>query len=131
MTGSRRHAPSGSPYEATIGFSRAVRDGQIVAVSGTAPIGSDGATVGAGDAGTQARRCFEIIREALASVGADLDSVIRTRMFLVRTEDWEKVAAVHGEIFGEIRPASTMVQVKGLLDPEWLVEIEADAIVPE
>jgi enamine deaminase RidA (YjgF/YER057c/UK114 family) len=108
-----------------------VREGRIVAVSGTAPIGPDGTTVGIGDAGAQTRRCLEIIREALETVGASLDTVIRTRTYLVRVEDWRAIGVVHGEFFGEIRPASTMVQVAGLLDPDWLVEIEADAVLPE
>ena len=131
MTTPRRRASSGSPFEGSIGFSRAVREGRIVAVSGTAPIGPDGTTVGIGDAGAQTRRCLEIIREALETVGASLDTVIRTRTYLVRVEDWRAIGVVHGEFFGEIRPASTMVQVAGLLDPDWLVEIEADAVLPE
>jgi enamine deaminase RidA (YjgF/YER057c/UK114 family) len=131
MTERRRRASSASPWESRIGFSRAVRDGRHVAVSGTAPIGSDGETVGAGDAGVQTRRCLEIIRDALAEVGTPLDAVIRTRMFIVRVEDWGAIAAVHGEFFGDIRPASTVVQVRGLLDPDWLVEIEADALLPD
>jgi enamine deaminase RidA (YjgF/YER057c/UK114 family) len=127
----RRHARSGSPFEARIGFSRAVRQGPHVAVSGTAPIGTDGKTVGVGDAEAQATRCLEIIREALARVDAPLESVFRTRIYLVRLEDWEAIARAHGACFGKIRPASTFVQVKGLLDPDWLVEIEADALLPE
>lgn len=120
---------SGSPFEPRIGFSRAVRVGHMVCVSGTAPIGSDGKTVGPGDPAAQTRRCLEIIRAALEEAGASLSEVIRTRIFLVNIDDWEKVAEVHGEFFRDIRPASTFVQVSRLIDPEWLVEIEADAVV--
>ena len=125
----RSYARSGSPFEDRIGFSRAVRQGPHVAVSGTAPIGADGETVGVGDPEVQAYRCFEIIREALAEVDVPLEAVIRTRIYIVEVEDWEAIARVHGAFFGEIRPASTFVQVKGLLDPEWRVEVEADALV--
>jgi enamine deaminase RidA (YjgF/YER057c/UK114 family) len=121
--------PSGSPYEPRIGFSRAVRVGTIVAVSGTAPLGPDGRTVGKGDPAAQARRCLKIIKEALERAGASLERVVRTRILLTRVEDWQAVASVHGEFFGSIRPASTVLQVSGLIDPEWLVEIEADAVV--
>lgn len=130
MTTPRIRAASNSPFEVSIGFSRAVRQGQIVAVSGTAPVGPNGTTVGIGDAAAQTRRCLEIIREALETVGASLDTVIRTRIFLVRVEDWRAIGKVHGEFFATIRPASTMVQVAGLLDSNWLVEIEADAFLP-
>lgn len=131
MTPDRRRASSGSPYESRIGFSRAVRQGRIIAVSGTAPIAPDGTTVAPGDPAAQARRCFEIIRDALAALDADLDDVIRTRMFLTRVEDWDQVGPVHGEFFGDIRPAATVVEVSRLIDPEWLVEIEADAVLAE
>jgi enamine deaminase RidA (YjgF/YER057c/UK114 family) len=120
---------SGSPFEPAIGFSRAVRAGSQVWVSGTAPIGPDGKTAAPGDAAGQARRCLEIIRAALAEAGAGLADVVRTRTYLVRIEDWQAVAAVHGEFFREVRPASTMLQVRQLIDPQWLVEIEADAVV--
>ena len=105
--------------------------GGHIAVSGTAPIGPDGATVGVGDAYVQAKRCLEIIGKALNDLGAGFRDVIRTRIFLTNVEEWEKVARAHGEVFGEVRPASTFVQVRGLLNPEWLVEIEADAVVSE
>ena len=107
-----------------------MREGRIVAVSGTAPLAPDGTTVGVGDAAAQARRCFEIIGEALRQLGSDLSHVIRTRVFLTRVADWEAVGAVHGEFFGDARPASTFVEVSRLINPEWLVEIEADAVVP-
>ncbi len=125
----RQLISSGSSFEPRIGFSRAVRLGNLVAVSGTAPIGKDGKTVGIGDAAAQARRCFEIIGEALAQAGASLSDVVRTRMFLTRMQDWEAIGKVHGEFFRDIRPASTVVQVAGLVNPEWLVEIEADAVI--
>lgn len=120
---------SGSPYEAVIGFSRAVRVGNSISVSGTAPIGADRQTVGTGDAGAQTRRCLEIIRGALEQLGAGLSDVVRTRVYLARVEDWEAVGRVHGEFFADVRPASTFVKAGALLDPEWLVEIEADAVV--
>jgi enamine deaminase RidA (YjgF/YER057c/UK114 family) len=124
----RRLVSSGSPYEKEIGFARAVRLGQLVAVSGTAPIESDGKTAGVGDAAAQARRCFEIAREAIEALGGELRDVVRTRMFLVDPErDWLAVGRVHGEYFGDLRPAATMVGVPKLIDPEWLVEIELDA----
>jgi enamine deaminase RidA (YjgF/YER057c/UK114 family) len=127
----RKLISSGSPYEPKVGISRAVRVGNVIAVSGTAPIGSDGRTVGIGDAGAQARRCFEIIAGALEKAGASLQQVVRTRTLLVRIEDWEAVAAVHGEVFGQIRPANTIMQVSRFIDPDWLVELEADAIVED
>lgn len=125
----RRLISSGSPYEPKIGFSRAVRVGNVVAVSGTAPLGLDGRTVGIGDAGAQARRCLEIIAGALEKTGASLRQVVRTRTLLVRIEDWPAVAAVHGEFFGQIRPASTVMQVSRFIEPDWLVEMEADAVI--
>jgi enamine deaminase RidA (YjgF/YER057c/UK114 family) len=120
---------SGSPYEPLIGISRAVRSGSMVCVAGTAPIGADGRTVGPGDAGAQARRCLEIIAAALEGAGSSLRQVVRTRIFLMRIEDWKAVAAVHGEIFRDIRPANTVVQISRFIDPDWLVEIEADAVI--
>ena len=122
---------SGSPYEPKVGISRAVRVGNVVAVSGTAPIGSDGCTVGIGDAGAQARRCLEIIALALEKAGASLGQVVRTRTLLVRIEDWQAVAEVHGEYFGQIRPANTIMQVSRFIDPDWLVEFEADAMIDD
>ena len=127
----RKLISSGSPYEPKVGISRAVRVGNVIAVSGTAPLGSDGRTVGIGDAGVQARRCFEIIAGALEKAGASLRQVVRTRTLLLRIEDWEAVAAVHGEFFGQIRPANTIMQVSRFIDPDWLVELEADAIVDD
>ena len=129
MVRSRQRASSGSPYEPKFGISRAVRAGRNIAVTGTAPLGPDGRTVGHGDAAAQARRCFEIIRAALQEVGADLADVIRTRTILTRIEDYERVMLVHGEFFRDIRPASTVMQISRFIDPDWLVEIGADAIV--
>ena len=126
---SKQNISSGSPYEPRLGISRAVRSGRIIAVAGTAPIGSDGNTVGKGDAAAQARRCIEIVANALEQSGASLSDVIRTRILLTRIEDWERVGLVHGEFFGSIRPANTVMQVTRFIDPEWLVEIEADAVI--
>ena len=128
---SKQRVSSGSPYEPRLGISRAVRSGHIVAVAGTAPLGPDGKTVGKGDPAAQARRCIEIIRNALEQAGASLSDVIRTRTLLTRIEDWENVGHVHGEFFGEIRPANTVMQVTRFIDPDWLVEIEADAIIED
>ena len=125
----RQNIASGSPYEPVIGFSRAVRIGNTIAISGTAPIGPDGKTAGVGDVAAQVRRCCAIAGEVLARTGAGLEDVIRTRMYLVNAADWETAGRAHGETFGTIRPASTMVVVKALLDPDWLVEMEFDAVV--
>jgi enamine deaminase RidA (YjgF/YER057c/UK114 family) len=124
----RRRVPSGSPYEPVIGFSRAVRAGETVTVAGTAPVMPDGADPPS-DAYGQARRCLEIVVAALAEVDAGPEHVVRTRVFLARREDWEEVGRAHGEVFGAVRPASTMVVVQGFIDPRWLVEIEADAVL--
>jgi enamine deaminase RidA (YjgF/YER057c/UK114 family) len=114
-----------------VGISRAVRAGNVIAISGTAPLGADGHTVGVGDATAQARRCLEIIAGALEKAGASLRHVVRTRTLLVRIEDWQEVAAVHGEFFRQIRPANTIMQVSRFIDPEWLVEFEADAVIDD
>lgn len=125
----RKNISSASPYEPVIGFSRAVRIGDRVCVGGTTSVGPDGKTVGVGDPAAQARRCLEIIAQALKEAGAGPEDVIRTRMFLTDVAHWEIIGRVHGEFFGNVRPASTMVQVAGLLDPEWVIEIEAEAVV--
>jgi enamine deaminase RidA (YjgF/YER057c/UK114 family) len=114
-----------SPYEPIIGFSRAVRVGNVVHLAGTGPVGADDA-----DAATQTRRIFAIAEETLAKAGAKFEHVVRTRMFLAHAEDWEAVGRVHGEFFGTIRPAATMV-VAALLNPTWRVEIEMEAVIPE
>jgi enamine deaminase RidA (YjgF/YER057c/UK114 family) len=123
----RQRVSSGSPFEATIGFCRAVRAANHVFVSGTAPIWPDGSCEP--DPAAQTRRCLEIILAALAEAGAEPGDVVRTRTFLVDIADAGPVGAVHGEVFGEIRPASTMVSVAALLDPRWRVEIEAEALI--
>jgi enamine deaminase RidA (YjgF/YER057c/UK114 family) len=127
----RKLISSGSPYEPKVGISRAVRAGSIITVAGTAPLGPDGRTVGQGDAGAQARRCLEIIAKALEASGASLSHVVRTRILLTRIDDWQAVAAVHGEYFRDIRPVNTIMQVSRFIDPEWLVEIEADAVIED
>ncbi len=127
----RRTIEIPNPYAERIGFSRAVRVGPFVSVGGTAPIGPDGTTVGVGDAAAQARRCFEIIREALEGVGASLDDVVRTRTMLTRMEDWEAVAAVRKDFVGHVRPVDTIVQVDRFVDPDWLIEIEVDAVIAD
>ena len=121
----RRNVSSGSPYEPKIGISRAVRAGDRVLVSGTAPIWPDGSCDP--DAGVQARRCFEIIVAALREAGAAPGDVVRTRMFITDPADGDAVGAAHAEVFGGARPVSTMVVVTGFLDPRWKVEIEAEA----
>lgn len=123
----RRNISSGSPYEPKIGFSRAVRIGDRVLVSGTAPIRPDGSVDP--DPAAQTRRCLEIVLTALAEAGARRGDVVRTRTYLVDREDAEAVGEVHGEIFGDVRPASTMVVVDGFLDPRWRVEFEAEAVI--
>ncbi len=126
---SRTLISSGSPYEGHFGFSRAVRVGDTVAAAGTAPIAGDGSTACPGDPAGQARRCLDIIEQALAAAGCGLEQVVRTRIMLTHIEHWPQVAAVHGERFADIRPACTVVQVTGFLDPQWLVEFEADAVI--
>ena len=125
----RRTVSTGSPYEPVVGISRAVRIGQQVAVAGTAPLSPEGKTMHAGDAAAQAKRCFEISMEALRQLGAKPEHVIRTRILLTRIEDWERVARVHGEFFGDIRPVNTIMQVASFIDPDWLVETEVDAVI--
>jgi enamine deaminase RidA (YjgF/YER057c/UK114 family) len=123
----RRNVASGSPYESFIGFCRAVRVGDLVMVSGTAPVWPDGEVDP--DPATQARRCFEIALGALAELGGRPEDVVRTRQYVVSPDDVDAVGAVHGEVFGDVRPASTMVVVAGLLDPRWRYEVELDAVV--
>ena len=123
----RRSVSSGSPWEPVIGFSRAVRVGDRVLVSGTAPVWPDGSCDP--DPAVQARRCLEIILAALGEAGAAPADVVRTRIYLTDRGDVDAVSRVHGEVFGEVRPAATMVVVAGLVDPRWRVEIEAEALV--
>jgi enamine deaminase RidA (YjgF/YER057c/UK114 family) len=124
----RRVVPADSPYVATVGYSRAVRVGPHVHVAGTAPI-MPGETDPPTDPYAQAKRCLEIIVSALEDVGAGPEHVVRTRAYLTRADDWKEVGRAHGEVFGEVRPASAMIVVSSLLDPRWLVEIEAEALV--
>lgn len=125
----RMNVSTGSPYEPIVGISRAVRIGNVVAVAGTAPLGTDGRTVGVGDPAAQARRCFDISRSALEQLGATLNDVVRTRILLIRIEDWRAVAEVHGEFFRDIRPVNTIMQVSRFIDPDWLIETEVDAVI--
>lgn len=123
-----KRAQGSSPYEARYGFSRAVRVGERILVAGTAPVEADGSST-PGDAADQARRCLQIILGAIAELGGSAGDVVRTRMYIVDPADADAIGAVHGEFFGEIRPASTMVVIKALLRDEWRVEIEAEALV--
>ena len=125
----RQNISSGSKFEKPIGFSRAVRIGNIIAVAGTAPIAADGNTAFPNDLYNQTRRCLEIIQQAITDAGGTMEGVIRTRMFLTNMAIWEEAARAHGEFFSEIRPACSFVEVKGLISSEWLVEMEADCIV--
>lgn len=127
----RKLVPSTSPYAPIIGFSRAVRVGNHISVGGTAPIDANGKTVGVGDPAAQTRQCLETIKAALEQAGASLSDVVRTRMLLTRIEDWQQVAKVRGEYFKDIRPVDTVLEVKGFINKEWLIEIEVDAVVDE
>ncbi|MDD4989207.1 MAG: RidA family protein [Candidatus Pacebacteria bacterium] len=125
----RINISSGSSFEKPIGFSRAVRIGNNISVAGTAPIGTDGKTAYPGDAYLQTKRCFEIIKIAIEKAGGKMENVIRTRLMLTDISKWKDAAKAHGEVFSEIRPACTFVEVKGLIESDWLVEIETDCIL--
>jgi enamine deaminase RidA (YjgF/YER057c/UK114 family) len=125
----RRRVPTTAKWAEAVGYSRAVRVGDTVYVSGTAPVGPDGAIVHAGDAYAQAKRCLEIILAALGEAGARPEHVVRTRIYVRRASDWEAVGRAHAELLGHARPATTLVEVSGFVDPEILVEIEAIAVV--
>lgn len=120
---------SGAPWESVVGYCRALRVGDRVFVTGTAPVAASGEVVCPGDPYGQARRCFEIIEEALRGVGAEISHVVRTRMFVTDISHWEEFGRAHGEVFRDHPPTTTMVEVRALIDPEMLIEIEADAIV--
>ena len=127
----RENISSGSTWEPIIGYSRAVKVGAHVAVSGTTGTGADGKLVGPGDPEAQTLQALKNLEAALGRAGASLKHVVRTRMFVTQIDQWEKIARAHGQMFGEIRPATTLVEVKRLIDPEILIEIEADAIISD
>ena len=125
----RSNYSSGAPWESIAGYSRAVRVGNIIEVAGTTAVDTDGQVVGAGDIGEQTDYIFNKIRNALNDAGSKMSDVIRTRMYLTDINDWETVARVHGDIFSDIKPVSTLVEVSGLIDEELLIEIEVSAVV--
>ena len=127
----RKLVSSGSYLEPVIGFSRAVRVGNIVVVGGTAPIKAEGGTAAIGDVYGQTRRCLEIVARAFADAGARLEDVTRTRIILTDIALWKDAARAHAEVFGVIRPVTTLMQVTAFVDPDWLVEIEAEAVIPD
>ncbi len=122
---------NGNPMEAVVGFSRAVRVGPYISVGGTAPVGPDGKTVGVGDVAAQTRQCIEIIKTSLEKAGSGLQDVVRTRIILTNIDDWKAAIDVRKEYFSEVRPVDTIMAIDRFVNPEWLIEIEADAVIAE
>jgi enamine deaminase RidA (YjgF/YER057c/UK114 family) len=129
MIMTRQLISNGNPMETVVGFSRAVRVGNFIAVGGTAPVDVDGKTVGKGDAATQTRRCFEIIRDALEEAGSGLEDIVRTRVILTDIDNWRAAIKARAEFVREVRPVDTIMSISRFVNPEWLVEIEVDAVV--
>lgn len=122
---------NGNPMEVVVGFSRAVRVGPYVTIGGTAPVGADGKTVGVGDVAAQTRQCIEIIKTSLEGAGASLNDVVRTRIILTNIDDWKAAIDVRKEYFRDVRPVDTIMSVTRFINPEWLIEIEADAVITD
>ena len=127
----RKLISSGSPYEDIVGFSRAVRVGPYISIGGTAPMDANGKIVGVGDIGMQTKQCYEIIKMALEKAGSSLNDVVRTRTLLTNIEDWKEASKVRASYFKNIKPVDTIMQVSRFIDPNWLIEIEVDAIIAQ